>query len=174
MSILRVSWSEPSAGQEAAEEPSFAIASARATPPPDQHAPARPVSDGAGRAARCRPREPLQYRIQHGRKRTQNTSARQDASRVLSARPGGKELPIRGGAGLRVREAGPSLQSRENGLRLEKERRRDLEHGVRKGADLQLRVPSGALGRSSSRRGGGAASFGLLRRESHSQVRVRN
>lgn len=112
MSILRVSWSEPSAGQEAAEEPSFAIASARATPPPDQHAPARPVSDGAGRAARCRPRERLKYGIQHRRKRTQNTSARQDASRVLSARPRGKELPIREGAGFRVREAGPSLRVR--------------------------------------------------------------
>lgn len=35
---------------------------------------------------------------------------------------------------------------------------------LRKKTDFQLRIPSGTLGHSSSRRGGGATSFGLLRR----------
>lgn len=87
--------------------------------------------------------------------------------------PGAKSCQYAGGRGFGLERRGQAFESGENGLRLE-ERRRDLEHGVRKGAGPQLRVPSGALGRSSSRRGGGAASFGLLRRESHSKVRVRN
>lgn len=47
-------------------------------------------------------------------------------------------------------------------LRLEKEEGPGAQ--LRKKTDFQLRIPSGTLGHSSSRRGGGATSFGLLRR----------
>lgn len=76
------------------------------------------------------------------------------------------------GRGFGPGRRGRGSESGGNGLRLEKEA--GPEHRVRNEAAFQFRIPSGTLGNSSSRRGGGAPGFGLLPRQPSSKVTVRN
>lgn len=129
---------------------------------PAQHAPALPVPEGAHWAALSRPRERMQYVYSTVIKEPRTlTRGRMPAPFFLGG-PRAKSCQYVGGRGFGS-EAGPKLRvPMKTGCDLR--RRWDLERGVRKEEDPQLRILSGTLGNSSSRSGGGATNFGLLRR----------
>lgn len=132
MSILRVSWSEPSAGQKAAEQPSLATASARATPPqlstpPHCRFPRAPAGlSGSGPESSCCTRS-----CTVAEARTPACGRTLPAAFVLggpkakscqyvrgrvSGQEGGAQSEESGGNGLRLeKEAGPGAQRSERG-----------------------------------------------------------
>lgn len=146
--------------QETAE-PLFGNASARATPPQLSTPPHRPFWRAPAGLRSPGPESLCCTRYNTARKEPRTPVCGKTPVATVLGGPRAKSCQYVKGRGFGLERRGQELRVR---LRLEKEEGPGAQRSERH-TDFQLRIPSGTLGHSSSRHGGGATSFGLLRRQ---------